>query len=320
MKRFLDMPRRGITRFSNLLDPPIVILIYHRVTRLESDPQLLAVSPENFRSQMRFLKNNFPVLRFDEQWQSVREPSVVVTFDDGYADNALEALPIIEDEGVPATFFIATGDLGTDIEFWWDELERILLTDRAFPVVYECVVGNVQRAWQTATPVQRDVLYRELHPFMRRLRPDKRNAWLESIRKWCGAEKTGRISHRPLQADEVRLLGKSAVATVGAHTVTHSVLSALTLEEQKEEIIGSKRTLEELIGKEVTVFSYPFGCKKDFTRETMRLCRDAGFIRAAANFTGQAHRWSNQYQLPRQLVRNWRAETFAAKLAEFFYS
>lgn len=320
MQHLLDMPRRGINRLLNLLDPPVVILIYHRVTVLESDPQLLAVSPDNFRSQMRFLRNNFPVLRLDEKWRNVREPSVVVTFDDGYADNALEALPIIEEEGVPATFFISTGDLGTTKEFWWDELERILLTAGDFPPVYECAVGRDRRVWRTATPVQREDLYRDLHPFMRKLRPEKRNAWLESIRNWCGAGGPGRNSHRPLLADELRLLGTSAVATVGAHTVSHSVLSALTPEEQKEEIFGSKRTLEELIGKEVTVFSYPFGCKKDYTDETIRLCREAGFIRAAANFPGQAHRWSDPYQLPRQLARNWDERQFSEMMRRFLLS
>jgi peptidoglycan/xylan/chitin deacetylase (PgdA/CDA1 family) len=114
-------------RLLNKLDPPVVILIYHRVTTLPLDPQMLAVTPANFRAQMRYLKDNFQVLRFEDNWSKVTEPSVVVTFDDGYADNALEALPILEEVGVPGTFFIITGKIDTRQEFWSDELERIVL-------------------------------------------------------------------------------------------------------------------------------------------------------------------------------------------------
>ena len=105
----------AIRRARNLLlrkiDAPVVVLLYHRVATLASDPQLLAVSPENFRQQMCYLKDKFPLVRFEDDWSDVRTPSIAVTFDDGYADNALNALPILEEVGIPATFFVSTGNL-----------------------------------------------------------------------------------------------------------------------------------------------------------------------------------------------------------------
>src|SRR5689334_4536799 len=88
--------RRAKNRALNLVDSPVVILLYHRVTTLPADPQLLAVSPDNFRAHLKFLKENFPVVRFEDDWSEVKKPAVAITFDDGYADNALEALPILE--------------------------------------------------------------------------------------------------------------------------------------------------------------------------------------------------------------------------------
>ena len=81
----------------NLIDQPVIILLYHRVTDLTSDPEMLAVSPNNFRSHIKFLKHHFRIARFDEDWSNLKEKAVVITFDDGYADNALEALPILEE-------------------------------------------------------------------------------------------------------------------------------------------------------------------------------------------------------------------------------
>ena len=115
--------------FLNLIDSPVIILIYHRVTDLPADPEMLAVSPDNFRLHMKFLKQQFGIVRFEEEWTNVQKPAVAITFDDGYADNVLEALPILEEIGVPATFFVSTGRIGSGREFWWDRLEGILLQD-----------------------------------------------------------------------------------------------------------------------------------------------------------------------------------------------
>jgi peptidoglycan/xylan/chitin deacetylase (PgdA/CDA1 family) len=56
---------------------------------------------------------------------------VVVTFDDGYADNLYEAKPLLEHYGIPGTFFVVTGYLAQQAEraheFWWDELERVVM-------------------------------------------------------------------------------------------------------------------------------------------------------------------------------------------------
>src|ERR1700674_4950010 len=99
--------RTPLNRFYNFVDPPVVVLLYHRVTTIPSDPEMLAVSPDNFRAQTRYLKENFPIVRFEEDWTKARKPAVAITFDDGYADNVLEALPILEEVEVPATFFVS---------------------------------------------------------------------------------------------------------------------------------------------------------------------------------------------------------------------
>jgi peptidoglycan/xylan/chitin deacetylase (PgdA/CDA1 family) len=121
MKELAPIIRRSLrsavlmpsNRLLNLVDPPVVVLLYHRVTTLTSDPEMLSVSPDNFRAQMRHLKETVPLVRFEEDWTKVSKPAVAITFDDGYADNALEALPILEEVGVPATFFVSTGTIGT---------------------------------------------------------------------------------------------------------------------------------------------------------------------------------------------------------------
>jgi hypothetical protein len=57
-------PRRLKNRLLNMLDEPVVVLLYHRINSLSEDPYLLAVTPENFRAQILFLKQNFDIVRF----------------------------------------------------------------------------------------------------------------------------------------------------------------------------------------------------------------------------------------------------------------
>lgn len=305
-------------RLLNRIDPPVIVLVYHRVARLTSDPEMLAVTPDNFHAQMLYLKETFPVVRFDEEWTKASRPAVAITFDDGYADNALEALPILEEVGVPATFFVSTGTIGTDTEFWWHELERIILEKQSLPSRFTLEDGSCGRSWPTGSLRERQKFYRGIVRLMNDADAGHRNNWLAQVRRWAQTGKETANTHRAMTVDELRLLAGSSEVTIGAHTVTHTRLSSLSLEAQREEIEASKKQLEAWLGRGISTFSYPFGLRSDYTKQSIALCRQAGFTRAAANFPGQAHRWTDPYQIPRHLVRNWPVERFTIKLREFW--
>jgi len=305
-------------RILNGFDPPVVILIYHRVTALQSDPEMIAVTPGNFRRHMEYLKQHWPILRLEEEWPDMRERAVVVTFDDGYADNVLEALPILEEVGVPATFFVSTGHIGTGKEFWWHQLEDILLREGEFPPRFTLNDARHGRIWDTATLQQRKKTYASLCLLMRKVGPDRQADWLNQLRNWAGPLNVEQSIHRSMTREELKRLAASPWTTIGAHTVTHSALSALTEEQQRNEIFMSRQTLGKITGTEPATFSYPFGRKKEYDRTSVRLCREAGFMRAASNFPGQVHRWTCPFQLPRHLVRDWDLETFAAEMKGFW--
>jgi peptidoglycan/xylan/chitin deacetylase (PgdA/CDA1 family) len=302
----------------NFFDAPVIVLLYHRVTTLANDPQMLAVTPENFRAQMRHLRDHFPLVRFEQEWRGSARPAVCVTFDDGFADNALEALPILEELGVPATFFVSTGNIGSSRQFWWDELEQILLESESLPGSFPLRSGSVSRSWPTDTASGRRALYDECARLMTAADTGSRDQLLAGLRSWASAEPGAARVDRALSLDELRLLAASSLVTIGAHTVSHPQLSSLTSAAQRQEIVNSKRQLEEWLGREVSVFSYPYGRRCHYTRQSIAQCREARFLKAASNFPGQAHRWSDPYQLPRHLVRNWPVELFAEKLRGFW--
>jgi peptidoglycan/xylan/chitin deacetylase (PgdA/CDA1 family) len=86
------------------------ILIYHFV----GGP--LGVSPSMLRRQLTYLKERFRVVRLDELADELsrddRRRIACLTFDDGYVESHLSALPALEEAGTNATFFLCPSFLG----------------------------------------------------------------------------------------------------------------------------------------------------------------------------------------------------------------
>lgn len=104
----------------------IIVLMYHRVNDALK-PNDLVVPTEVFRAQMRYLKDNCEVVSMGSLLDSfkvstnqgankLKRQKVVITFDDGYRDNYTNAFPILKELGLPATIFLITGMIGTDLK------------------------------------------------------------------------------------------------------------------------------------------------------------------------------------------------------------
>ena len=323
-------------------DAPVRVLLYHRVATLRRDPQLLAVTPEHFAEHLEVLNRcahpmSLADLAGDLGRKTVRPRSVVVTFDDGYADN-LTAAALLKAANVPATVFVATGYLDQRREFWWDELERILLSDVALPARIELtLVGesvevdlrgtdpidtnacHAHDTWNVThcnDPTPRHALYRRLFEPLRRAPHDERWEALDLLRRRADQPMTVRPAHRMMSEGEVRELASDGLIDVGAHTITHPVLSLRSTADQHREIVDSKKALERILDREVTTFSYPYGTRRDYTGETVELTRTAGFTCACSNFNEPIGRQTDLFQLPRVLVRDWDGETFLRHIEE----
>jgi peptidoglycan/xylan/chitin deacetylase (PgdA/CDA1 family) len=104
------------------------------------------------------------------------------------------------------------------------------------------------------------------------------------------------------------------LADVAAHTVHHPSLAALDPACQRQEVARSKRRLEELVGRRVAAFSYPYGGPTDYSRITVDAVRAAGFDVACANVEGRVGPRSDVFQLPRMIVRDWDGYEFERRL------
>jgi peptidoglycan/xylan/chitin deacetylase (PgdA/CDA1 family) len=301
-----------------------IVLLYHRVTTLATDPQLLAVTPERFRQHMEVLRSEYapmPLGELARRSRRGRAPrrAVAVTFDDGYADNLYEAEPILRELGIPATVFVATGHVGTDREFWWDELERLMLLGGERPAELRVSHRGEGQRHPTRDESERRAAYDALHPWLRFGPLARREDVLAQVRGWAGEPEGGRHrdTHRAVTVDELRELAASPVVEIAPHTRAHPSLAHQDLPVQREEIAGSARQLEDWLGTRSPVFSYPFGGPgADYDRATVSAVREAGFQLAVSNFPARVTPLSSPFELPRHLVRDWDADYFGGWLAE----
>ncbi|HXG64664.1 MAG TPA: polysaccharide deacetylase family protein [Blastocatellia bacterium] len=330
----------------NRLARQAVILLYHRIADSASDPWSLCVSPRRFAEHLEVLAKHGYVMRLEQLaralgGRNLPHRAAVITFDDGYVDNLWNARPLLERYDLPATVFVATGNTGQGREFWWDELERLFLQPGTLPESLRLSINGSAHAWELgdattyspsdyalhsgwknwqADPGPRQSLYRSVYRLLYPLPEDERRKALDELRAWAGAKQDGRPAYRALSPEEVVLLAQGGLIEIGAHTVTHSQLSQLPLTLQQAEIRESKARLEEILGRPVSSFAYPYGKRSDYTTETVALVREAGFICACSNFSGTVRRRTDRYQLPRFYVMDWDGEEFSRRLSSWFDS
>lgn len=343
----LGQVRREFRHWRLRNKPKCIILLYHRVADVSPDPQLLCVRPSNFRSQLEVIAKCAHPLSMAElaarlDKDDVPDRSVAITFDDGYEDNLKSAKPILAERKIPATVFVASGFLNREREFWWDELEKIFLEQGALPKRLDLQVNGDTHQWDLGeaahydepsfarhknwnalmndAPTRRHAIYRELCPLVKELPMQARTRLLDDLREWSRVDPRPRGSHLALSPEGVVSLASGGLIEIGAHTVNHPMLSALSPVEQESEIKKSKADLESILGRPVASFAYPYGLPTDYQPGSVAMVRQAGFTRACSNFPGFVMPDVDRYQIPRLLVRDWDGKEFARRLGEFFYA
>ncbi len=119
-----DSQEKDKSRFDGIkltdADIGVPILCYHSIS--ESKDNELLLSPEKFKSQLKYLKDNgYTPITMDELYnflknnKSIPEKSVVITFDDGYRDNYTTAFPILKEFGFKATVYVISNFVENDL-------------------------------------------------------------------------------------------------------------------------------------------------------------------------------------------------------------
>lgn len=295
----------------------VIILLYHRIADVASDPWSLCVTPNNFEEHLRILKKynfSFPTLGKIQQSSNFNSEkrNVAITFDDGYADNFTYAMPILRKYNIPATFFIVSGVIGSREEFWWDHLERLIIYPQSLPDIIELKIKYKIYHWETKET--RIALYMKIWNTFNFFTPQNVFLALNQLEGQIKELFPVRAGYLPLNKDQLMSLSNSTLCEIGAHTANHRMLTHCSPEEQVSEIIQCKNGLEVMIGKKIQSFSYPFG---NYSRNTIRFIKNAGFNIACSTRNENVNKNDNAYLLPRREVGNWNGPEFESKISQW---
>lgn len=273
------------------------IMIYHRVL-----PAVDPLFPEEldataFEAQMRTLAAGFRILPLQDAVEALRKGNLparaaCVTFDDGYADNAEIALPILRRLGIPATFFVATGFLDGG-RMWNDTVIEVVRRATGPTIDLDGLGLGVHRI---GTIEQRRATIPALLGKLKYVPMAERLDLVGRVREAAAVDLPDDLM---MSSAQVRAL-HSAGMEIGGHTVNHPILARIDANTARDEIADGKATLEQIIGAPVRLFAYPNGKpQQDYRAEHVTIARELGFTAAVSTAWGAADGNSDLYQLPR---------------------
>jgi len=288
------------------------ILMYHRVLP-EPDPLLTGqMHAALFDTHMRSLKTHFNCLPLSDAVARLRDGTLppraaCVTFDDGYRDNVEVALPILRRHEVPAVFFIATGFLDGGRMFNDTVIEAIRGAtvselDLSDLDAGKLPLSNLDQRRAAISKCLNAAKYRSF---------DARRDFASELARRSGAQLPDDLMMDSSQIDVLIECGME----IGAHTINHPILLKIDDGQAHREIADSKRQLEILTGRPVTLFAYPNGVPgTDYGPAHVQMVREAGFQAAVSTSWGVSSPSIDPYQLPRFTPWDASPTKFAARM------
>lgn len=257
-----------------------------------------------FRAWLEWLRTRFDIVPLAEVERLVVEharptrPVCSITFDDGYRNNFTNAFPVLREMGLPATLFVTTGFVDHREPLWVDRLEYAL--NRGAGSIAEKIAEDmkIRSQLKTLTITEREVVLGEI---VARTSADLRPVLDQHD------------DYAPLSWDQIREMSRAGIA-IGAHTVTHPILSRETKDVQQREIVESAERIRALVG-ECRHFAYPDGQPGTRSAETIAALRIAGFTAAWTTEMRRVRPMGEQdaYALPRiALDAGWKGVRFEA--------
>ncbi len=292
----------------------VQILGYHRIND-GGDPYLPATPVRVFGAQMEYLASRYRVLGLEQAVDGLRRDDVpddalVITFDDGYRDNYLNAFPILKTLSLPATIFLATAAAESRAVLWHD---RVFAAFRQTTVPSLDGFAGMPTRYSLKTPDEKLAAENDVLKFLRSLDHERRSSWVDVLLTELQVVGATEEPNLMLTWPEVRAMHQAGVS-FGSHTVNHPILAHLTPTKARDEITASKAAIEERLGTRVTAFAYPGGKSTDFNDEVKGIVRDAGYRCALTAIPGTNDASRDLFELRRGTP--WEADVpgFAARM------
>jgi peptidoglycan/xylan/chitin deacetylase (PgdA/CDA1 family) len=284
--------RTGALRFaSRLSGPGVAIVMYHSVMDDPSTAELtlggIVHSTQVFRGQMEVIGRHFHAVSLDDVLQFLKGKkalpprAVVVTFDDGYADNYRAANEILSPMGIPAVFYVTVDCIDKQHPPWPSLLRYAFLTSKK-----QSWTEPDGCSWPLSTTEKRLQAFERASEHCSKLSGSQQDQFVETQVQQLETDAPRSAERLMMTWDEARGLARKGHA-VGSHTMTHPNLAHIPKPEARSEMQEAKRRLEQELAVPVTHFSYPCpALQPHWDDGTVSVSREIGYQTAVTTNGG----------------------------------
>ena len=279
------------------------ILVYHSVSDHGVFPDN-RISVKRFIGQIAYLEKKYTFIPLTELIRALKRGDtldqrwIVLTFDDGYADNCETALPVLLEHGALATFYVACNVIGNKIPFFYDRIHDII--SNTWKSELNLTLDSEEVHYALTNEKARDAATVKLVISIRGQAAERRDDIIRQIEKQLLGDEGSPGSRVNRYLTEEHLLKMiEAGMDIGSHTISHQNLTSIDAEAQDHEIEDSKKILEKRTGKQVKAFSIPYGKKANYNGTILKKIKNADYQSAVTTCYGTITPKTDCYELPR---------------------
>ena len=293
------------------------ILLFHSVSnrcdKFSKGPSDTWISDSLFVKHLDYLRKYYHIISLQELVESlnegkIQERSVVITFDDGFADNYHFAYPILKKYQIPATIFLATEAVDNRKPLWIQKFNYLInefgvdkIIDKTRSLLdytqFERTVNNTD---------SRDSLHKQLEQFLAyEVAKQLREEFLRTLYAEFSISMEDLFLENKifLNWEEIKKMHANGIR-FGNHGGSHTPFSALSNDDQIDEVFSSKDLIKQYVKHDFLPFAYPFGQKRDFSKTSTRIIDDAGHRCILTAMPTLNHANTSRRELGRIVIEN----------------
>ncbi len=298
---------------TKLCQNDFVVLAYHRIMDVDDnypfDIELISASCKQFDEQMAFVSRNFVPVSIEQVVNcyinnlKLPKKSILITFDDGFADNYKNAFPILKKYNVPATIFLSTDFISSDNTLWFDRLSYFIMNyDEGL-----MKVAVREKFKVNCTAKSRRQILEEVMEYVKIIPNSDREKLLKELYEEFDFSYSENHMHysETLNWQQIKEMDESCVS-FGSHTLSHPILSQLDAAELTHELTESKKVIEKNINHSIDTIAYPVGTRSAFNEEVISESRLAGYKLGFSYLSG-ANKWplKNEFTINRYHIERY---------------
>lgn len=236
-------------------------------------------STRDFEKQITHLVKNYKIISLDEIVHMIKNRRtlrrcVAITFDDGFRDNYEIAYPILRKYNIPATIFLTTSYIDSGTAPWFIKFRYIFMKTEKNELRFRLDEKNI--LFPMHTKKAKFAASDRVMAYLKSCPNEQRLSLLDKLYKKLEVNEFQGIDNLMLTWKQIKVMASHGIS-FGAHTVNHPILSRISIEMAEKEILNSKNTIEEEIGKPVTSFAYPFGKNPQYTPQIFPILQKLQF-------------------------------------------